>query len=212
MSENPKKKAEKGKPAQAEPKVAAAPAVAEKAPEARSRKSYYGEVVPYLMKRFAYRSPMQVPHLEKIVVNMGIGDSLANIKLLDAAVADLQSITGQKAAIRRSKVSIANFKLRAGAPIGAMVTLRGPRMWEFLDRLLIVAIPTIRDFRGLSPKSFDGRGNYTFGIKEQTIFPEIKYEKVEKIRGMDITLVTSARTDEEGYELLKAMKWPFREK
>jgi large subunit ribosomal protein L5 len=212
MSENPKKKAEKGKPAQAEGKAAAAPAVQEKAPEARSRKAYHGEVIPYLVKRFDYRSPMQVPRLEKIVVNMGIGDSLANIKLLDAAVADLQAITGQKAAIRRSKVSIANFKLRAGAPIGAMVTLRGPRMWEFLDRLLIVAIPTIRDFRGLSQKSFDGRGNYTFGIKEQTIFPEIKYEKVEKVRGMDITLVTSARTDEEGYELLKAMKWPFREK
>jgi large subunit ribosomal protein L5 len=212
MSENPKKKAEKGKPTQAEGKAVAAPAVKEKAPDSRGRKVYREEVVPYLVKRFAYRSPMQVPYLEKIVVNMGIGDSLANIKLLDAAVADLQAITGQKAAIRRSKVSIANFKLRAGAPIGAMVTLRGPRMWEFLDRLLIVAIPTIRDFRGLSAKSFDGRGNYTFGIKEQTIFPEIKYEKVEKIRGMDITLVTSARNDEEGYELLKAMKWPFREK
>jgi len=212
MSENPKKKTEKGKPAQAEGKAGKAPAVKEKAPDARSRKLYHEEIIPYLIKRFAYRSPMQVPRLDKIVVNMGIGDSLANIKLLDAAVADLQAITGQKAAIRRSKVSIANFKLRAGAPIGAMVTLRGPRMWEFLDRLLIVAIPTIRDFRGLSTKSFDGRGNYTFGIKEQTIFPEIKYEKVEKIRGMDITLVTSARTDEEGYELLKAMKWPFREK
>ena len=154
---------------------------------------YREEILPALREEFSFDNVMQVPHLEKIVVNMGIGDSLANIKLLDAAVADLQSITGQKAAIRRSKVSIANFKLCGGAPIGAMVTLRGPRMWEFLDRLLIVAIPTIRDFRGLSQKSFDGRGNYTFGIKEQTIFPEIKYEKVEKIRGMDITLVTSAR-------------------
>ncbi len=128
------------------------------------------------------------------------------------STSELAAITGQKPAVRRARKSIANFKLRAGAPIGAMVTLRGQRMWEFLDRLMMIAIPKIRDFRGLSPKSFDGRGNYTFGIKEQMIFPEIKYDKVEKIRGMDITLVTTSKTDEEGYELLKAMRWPFRER
>ncbi len=177
-----------------------------------TRTRYEEEVVSHLKTRFAYKSVMQVPRLTKIVVNMGVGDSLQNIKLLDAAVGDLTAITGQRPAIRRARKSIANFKLRAGAPIGAMVTLRGPRMWEFLDRLLVVAVPKIRDFRGLSPKSFDGRGNYTFGLKEQVIFSEIKYEKVEKVRGMDITFVTSAKTDEEGLELLKALKWPFRER
>jgi large subunit ribosomal protein L5 len=143
---------------------------------------------------------------------MGVGDALQNIKLLDAAVADLEIVAGQRPAIRRAKKSIANFKLRAGAPIGCMVTLRGARMWEFLERLMTVAIPRVRDFRGLSPRSFDGRGNYTFGIKEQVIFPEIQYDKVEKIRGMDVTLVTTAKTDEEGYELLKGLRWPFRER
>lgn len=213
MSEKPKKTGGKGSgAAAATAKAEAQPQVKETAPASRSRALYHEEAVPYLMKRFAYTSPMQVPHLKKIVVNMGVGDSLQNIKLLDAAVAELGAITGQKPAIRRARKSIANFKLRSGQPIGAMVTLRGPRMWEFLDRLLVVSIPTIRDFRGLSPKSFDGRGNYTFGIKEQTIFSEIKYDKVEKIRGMDITLVTKAKNDEEGFELLKAMKWPFRER
>ncbi len=212
MSEKPRKKGAPGKGgAAAAAKHAEAP-VKETPPASRSRAVYDGEAVGYLMKRFQYRSSMQVPRLQKIVVNMGIGDALQNIKLLDAAVGDMTAITGQKPAIRRSKKSIANFKLRVGQPIGAMVTLRGPRMWEFLDRLIMVAIPKIRDFRGLSPRSFDGRGNYTFGVKEQVIFPEIKYDKVEKIRGMDITLVTTARTDEEGYELLKSMKWPFREK
>lgn len=195
-------------PAQAKAKAK----VKEPLPIPKGKVHYKSEVIPYMQKRFEYTSVMQVPKLEKIVVNMGVGDSLANIKLLDAAVAEMTAITGQKPAIRRARKSIANFKLRAGAPIGAMVTLRGQRMWEFLDRLTVVAIPKIRDFRGLSPKSFDGRGNYTFGIKEQVIFSEIKYDKVEKIRGMDITLVTSARTDEEGFELLKAMKWPFRER
>ena len=213
MSEKPKKTGGKGAGAgAAAAKVEAKPPVKETAPVSKSRTLYREEAVPYLMKRFAYTSPMQVPFLKKIVVNMGVGDSLQNIKLLDAAVAELGAITGQKPAIRRARKSIANFKLSAGQPIGAMVTLRGPRMWEFLDRLLVVSIPTIRDFRGLSPKSFDGRGNYTFGVKEQTIFSEIKYDKVEKIRGMDITLVTNAKNDEEGYELLKAMKWPFRER
>jgi len=212
MSEKPRKKGGAGGTATAAKKAEAAPPIKEVPPKTRSRAVYESEAISYLMKRFQYRSPMQVPRLEKIVVNMGIGDALQNIKLLDAAVADMTAITGQKPAIRRSKKSIANFKLRVGQPIGAMVTLRGQRMWEFLDRLVTVAIPKIRDFRGLSPRSFDGRGNYTFGVKEQVIFPEIKYDKVEKIRGMDITLVTTARTDEEGYELLKAMKWPFREK
>jgi large subunit ribosomal protein L5 len=175
------------------------------------REFYRQEVVAQLMKRFAYTSIMQVPRLEKVVLNMGVGDALQNIKLLDAAVTDLEIVTGQRPAIRRAKKSISNFKLRAGQPIGCMVTLRGMRMWEFLERLTTVAIPRIRDFRGLSPKSFDGRGNYTFGVKEQVMFPEIQYDKVEKVRGMDLTLVTSARTDEEGYELLKGLRWPFRE-
>jgi large subunit ribosomal protein L5 len=195
MSEKPKKTGGKGAGAAATAaKAEAKPPVKETAPVSKSRTLYHEEAVPYLMKRFAFTSPMQVPQLKKIVVNMGVGDSLQNIKLLDAAVAELGAITGQKPAIRRARKSIANFKLRTGQPIGAM------------------SIPTIRDFRGLSPKSFDGRGNYTFGIKEQVIFAEIKYDKVEKIRGMDITVVTNAKNDEEGYELLKAMKWPFRER
>lgn len=182
------------------------------APPSSIRAYYRGEVIPALMKRFGYTSPAQVPRLEKIVVNMGVGDALQNIKLLDAAVIDLEIVTGQRPAIRRAKKSIANFKLRTGAPIGCMVTLRGARMWEFLERLMTIAIPRIRDFRGLSPRSFDGRGNYTFGLKEQVIFPEIHYDKVEKVRGMDVTLVTTGKTDEEGLELLKALKWPFRER
>jgi len=182
------------------------------APPNAMKEFYKTDVLPQLMKRFSYSSVMQAPRLQKVVVNMGVGDALQNIKLLDAAAADMEIVTGQKPAIRRAKKSIANFKLRTGAPIGCMVTLRGVRMWEFLERLMTVAIPRIRDFRGLPPKSFDGRGNYTFGIKEQVIFPEIHYDKVEKIRGMDITLVTSAKTDEEGYELLKGLRWPFRER
>ncbi len=174
-------------------------------------KGHYGDsVFTALKERFQYSSPMQVPKLTKIVVNMGVGDAVANIKLLDSAVDELALITGQKPSIRRAKKSIATFKLREGQPIGAKVTLRGARMWEFFDRLTMVAIPRIRDFRGLPNKSFDGRGNYTFGIKEQVVFPEIDYDRVEKIRGMDITLVTSAKTDEEGMELLKALNWPFR--
>jgi len=176
----------------------------------RLKTKYEKEVVPLLMKKFGYKNKMQVPKLVKIVVNMGVGDSLANIKLLDAAVADLTAVTGQKPAIRRAKKSIANFKLRAGAPIGCSVSLRGARMYELYDRFVNVAVPRIRDFRGLSPKSFDGRGNYTVGLTEQIIFPEINYDKVEKIRGMDVTIVTSARTNEEAFELLKLMNMPFR--
>lgn len=182
------------------------------APPCRMKEFYAKEVVPQLMKRFGYRSVMQTPRLEKIVVNMGVGDAVQNIKLLDSAMEELGLITGQKPSIRRAKRSVANFKLREGAPIGCMVTLRGVRMWEFLDRLTTVAIPRIRDFRGLATRSFDGRGNYTFGLKEQVVFPEIHYDKVEKIRGMDVTLVTSSKTDEEGLELLQALKWPFRKK
>lgn len=184
--------------------------VVEPASPSPTQNYYKGEVVAALKERFSFGSVMQVPRLTKIVVNMGVGDAVQNIKMLDSAVDELGLITGQKPSIRRAKKSIATFKLREGQPIGAKVTLRGQRMWEFYDRLTMVAIPRIRDFRGLPSKSFDGRGNYTFGLKEQVVFPEIEYDKVEKIRGMDITLVTTARTDEEGLELLRALKWPFR--
>ncbi len=177
----------------------------------RLKTKYEKEIVPLMMQKFGYKNRMQVPKFLKIVVNMGVGDSLLNIKLLDAAVADLAAITGQKPSIKRAKKSIANFKLRAGAPIGCAVTLRGARMYELYDRLVNVAVPRIRDFRGVSPKSFDGRGNYTLGITEQIIFPEINYDKVEKIRGMDVTIVTSAKTNEEAFELLKLMDMPFRQ-
>ena len=176
----------------------------------RLKEKYNKEVVPALMKRFGYKNVMQVPRLEKIVINIGVGDAIGNVKLLDAAMADLSQIAGQKAAIRRAKKSISNFKLKAGAAIACMVTLRKKRMYEFFDRLVNVAIPRVRDFRGMPPKSFDGRGNYTLGIKEQIIFPEVDYDKVEKIRGMNISIITTAMTDEEGFELLKALGLPFR--
>lgn len=181
-------------------------------PPVRMRVHYKQEVIGQLMKRFAYRNPHEVPRLRKIILNMGVGDALGNIRFLEAAMEDLAVISGQQPAMRRAKKSIANFKLRSGNPIGAAVTLRGARMYEFLDRMISVAIPRVRDFRGLPPKGFDGRGNYNFGIKEQIIFPEIRYDKVEKIRGMNITMVTTAKTDEEGFELLKAMRMPFRER
>jgi large subunit ribosomal protein L5 len=178
----------------------------------RLREHFEKSVLPELMKRFSYKNPMQAPRLKKIVVNMGVGDALQNIKMLDAAVIEMATITGQRPSIRKAKKSIANFKLREGQPIGCMVTLRGARMYEFYDRLINVALPRIRDFRGVPSKSFDGRGNYTLGITEQIIFPEIHYDRVEKIRGMDVTLVTSARTDEEGQELLRLMNMPFRQR
>jgi large subunit ribosomal protein L5 len=178
----------------------------------RLREQYEKTVLPELMKRFSYKNPMQAPRLKKIVVNMGVGDALVNIKFMDQAVAELTTITGQKPSIRRSKKSIANFKLRAGQAIGCMVTLRGARMYEFYDRLVNVALPRIRDFRGVPTRSFDGQGNYTLGLSEQIIFPEINYDRVEKVRGMDITFVTSARNDEEGQELLKLMSMPFRQR
>lgn len=177
---------------------------------ARLKKQYNEEIVPALTKKFKYRNRMQVPKLEKIVVNMGTGDALTNAKLLDAAVEDLTIIVGQRPAVTRAKKSISNFKLRAGMAIGCRVTLRRERMYEFFDRLVNVAIPRIRDFRGVPTKSFDGRGNYTLGVTEQIVFAEIKYDEVEKIRGMDVTVVTTAKTDEEAMELLRLLGMPFR--
>ncbi len=205
------KKAKKGK-AESATTVSAIGAAEAPARTPRLKEHYDGNVLPELMKRFGYKNAMQAPRLQKIVVNMGVGDALVNIKFLDQAAAELATITGQKPAIRRSKKSIANFKLRAGQPIGCMVTLRGARMYEFYDRLVNVALPRIRDFRGVPHRSFDGQGNYTLGLTEQIIFPEINYDKVEKVRGMDITFVTSARTDEEGQELLRLMNMPFRQR
>lgn len=170
---------------------------------------YQAEVAPALMKKFAYKSVMQIPKLDKIVVNCGCGEARENAKVLEAVVGDLTKITGQKAIITRAKKSVANFKLREEMPIGAKVTLRGDRMWEFLDRLFNVALPRVRDFRGINPNSFDGRGNYALGIKEQLIFPEIEYDKIDKIRGMDIVFCTTANTDEEARELLTLIGAPF---
>lgn len=175
------------------------------------REKYQTEVVPALIQRFGYKNIMQVPKLEKVTINMGVGDALQDAKLLDAAVEDLTTIAGQKPVVTRAKKSIANFKVRAGAAIGCKVTLRGERMYDFLQKLFNVALPRVRDFRGVSAKGFDGRGNYTLGIKEQLIFPEIDYDKVAKVRGMDINIVTTARTDEEARELLKLMGLPLRE-
>lgn len=177
---------------------------------ARLEEQYKREIVPALMKKFEYTSIMQVPKIEKIVVNMGVGDAKENPKLLDSAVEELAIITGQKPVITKAKKAIAGFKIRAGMSIGTKVTLRGERMYHFLDRLLSIALPRVRDFRGVSPKAFDGRGNYAMGVKEQLIFPEINYDKVDQVRGMDIIIVTTARTDEEGRELLKAFGVPFR--
>lgn len=173
---------------------------------------YKKEIIPGLMKTFSYKNVMQVPKLGKIVVNMGLGDAVADSKILDEAVKDLETITGQKASVRKSKKAISNFKLREGMNIGAMVTLRKEKMYEFLDRFINIALPRVRDFRGLSDKSFDGRGNYTMGIKEQIIFPEINVDKVTKVLGMDITFVTTAPTDNEAYELLRSFGFPFRKK
>ena len=173
------------------------------------KKLYQDEVAPALMQKFGYKSTMQIPRLEKIVVNVGCSEARENAKVLDAVVNDLTTITGQKAVITHAKKSVANFKLREGMPIGAKVTLRGNKMWEFLDRLFNVALPRVRDFRGISADSFDGRGNYALGIKEQLIFPEIEYDKIVKIRGMDIVMCTTAQTDEEARELLKQIGAPF---
>ena len=176
----------------------------------RVLEKYLNEVKPELMKKFEYKSVMQAPKLDKIVINMGVGDAMANSKALDAAVEDLTQICGQKPIITKARKSIAAFKLREGASIGCKVTLRGERMYQFFDKLVSIALPRVRDFRGLSKDSFDGRGNYTLGVKEQLIFPEIDYDKVGKIRGMDIVIVTTANTDEEAYELLKLLGMPFQ--
>ncbi len=180
--------------------------------QARLANNYKNQIVPSLMKKFGYKSVMQVPKLHKIVVNMGVGDAVADSKVLEEAVRDLEAITGQKPSIRKAKKAISNFKLREGMNIGAMVTLRKERMYEFLDRLVNIALPRVRDFRGLSDKSFDGRGNYSIGVKEQIIFPEINVDKVTKVLGMDITFVTTANTDNEAYELLQSFGVPFRKK
>src|ERR671930_452942 len=178
-------------------------------PPPRLKERYRGEVLPFLQHELGLENPMRVPGLEKIVVNMGVGDAIRDAKLLDAAVADLATITGQRPAVTRARKSIAAFKLRTGMSIGAKVTLRGARMWEFLDRLLATALPRIRDFRGLDRDAFDGSGNYTIGVTEQLIFPEIDYDKVVKVRGMDITIVTTARDDDEARGLLSALGFPF---
>jgi large subunit ribosomal protein L5 len=176
---------------------------------ARLKDKYKNDVIKSLMDKFQYKNIMEVPKLEKIVLNMGLGDAKDNRKALDAAVKELEIIAGQKPVVTRAKKSVANFKVREGMPVGAKVTLRGERMYEFLDRLISVALPRVRDFRGINPNSFDGRGNYSLGIKEQLIFPEINYDDVEKVRGMDIIFVTTAKTDEEARELLKLMGMPF---
>ncbi len=193
-------------------KVEEAPAVKEPAPTPRLFEKYKKEIVPKLKEQFSYKSIMQVPKLDKIVVNMGVGAAVQDPKILDEAVKDLETITGQKASVRIAKKSISNFKLREGMKIGAKVTLRKAMMYEFLDRFISIALPRVRDFRGVSDKSFDGRGNYTIGLKEQIIFPEINVDKVTKVLGMDVTFVTTAGSDKEAYELLNAFGVPFRKK
>ena len=204
--------AKQEKKAKVEKETAKEEKVAQEKIPARLYDKYKSEIVPKLMKQFTYKSIMQVPKIDKIVVNMGVGAAVQDPKLLDEAVKDLETITGQKASVRLAKKSISNFKLREGMKIGAKVTLRREHMYEFLDRLVSVALPRVRDFRGISDKSFDGRGNYTLGIKEQIIFPEIDVDKVTKVMGMDVTFVTTAGSDKEAYELLAAFGVPFRKK
>jgi large subunit ribosomal protein L5 len=216
MAKVEKGKGGKGAGSRTTGKKEAAPS--EVAPDARDeskfvprlRETYRERVIPALMKEFGYRNPMQVPRLERIVLNVGMGEAIQNVKLLESAATELGLITGQKPIITRAKKAIAGFKLRQGMPIGAKVTLRSRRMWEFLDRLVALALPRIRDFRGISPKAFDGRGNYTLGLKEQLIFPEIEYDSIASIHGMDITIVTTAQTNDEGKALLKHLGMPFR--
>lgn len=176
----------------------------------RLKETYLNEIKDAMQKKFEYKNEMQIPKLDKIVINMGVGEAKENRKVLDTAVKDLETITGQKAVVTRAKNSVANFKLREGQPIGCKVTLRGEKMYEFLDRLVNLALPRVRDFRGVNPNAFDGRGNYALGIKEQIIFPEIEYDKVDKVRGMDIIFVTTANTDEEARELLTLFNMPFK--
>ena len=177
---------------------------------ARMKDRYREEVAPALKERFEIQNPMSIPKVEKIVVNMGVGEAVANSRALDGAMEDLARITGQKAQVRRARKSVAGFKIREEMPVGAKVTLRGERMWEFLDRLISIALPRVRDFRGISPRSFDGRGNFALGLREQTIFPEISYDSIDATRGMDVAVVTTAETDEEARELLRLLGMPFR--
>ena len=179
--------------------------------DVRLKAKYKSEIAPALKTQFGYRNVMQIPNLTKIVVNMGVGDAARDSKLIEGAIRDLATITGQKPQVTKSRKSIAQFKLREGQPIGAHVTMRGDRMWEFADRLLSISLPRIRDFRGLSPKQFDGKGNYTFGLTEQVVFPEIEQDKIDRPRGMDITIVTTAKNDEEGRAFLKLLGFPFKE-
>lgn len=178
---------------------------------ARLKDKYQTEIAPALQQKFAYKNVMQIPKVDKIVINMGVGEAVQNSKAIDSAVGDMMKISGQKPVVTRAKKSISTFKLREGMPIGCKVTLRGQRMYEFMDRLLNVALPRVRDFRGISAKAFDGRGNYTLGIKEQLIFPEMEYDKIDKLRGMDIVFVTTAKTDEEARELLRGFGMPYRD-
>jgi large subunit ribosomal protein L5 len=201
-----KSKAVKAAPSPKGPSVVASPAGA----ELRLKQRYRDKIVPTLIQRFAYTNALQVPRLEKVVANIGIGESISNPKALDAATADLKKITGQQPVVMKSRKAIANFKLRAGLPIGIKVTLRGARMYQFVDKLISVGLPRIRDFRGISPTSFDGHGNYTLGLREQLIFPEIEYDKIDKLRGLEITFVTTARTDDEARALLTEVGFPFR--
>ena len=175
----------------------------------RLKEQYQNEIIDAMIKKFGYKNIMEVPKLVKVVINMGVGEAKDNAKLLDAAIADMEKITGQKAVVCKAKKSVANFKIREGMPIGCKVTLRGEKMYEFVDRLVNLALPRVRDFRGVNPNAFDGRGNYALGIKEQLIFPEIEYDKVDKVRGMDIIFVTTAKTDEEARELLTQFNMPF---
>ncbi|MFM8961967.1 MAG: 50S ribosomal protein L5 [Actinomycetota bacterium] len=177
----------------------------------RLKERYKSEVTAHLQQEFNFANKMQIPTLSKVVVNMGVGEAAKDSKLIEGAIRDLTTITGQRPLVTKARKSIANFKLREGQPIGAHVTLRGDRMWEFMDRLLSVSLPRIRDFRGLSPKQFDGKGNYTFGLTEQVVFPEIEQDKVDRVRGMDITIVTTAKNDNEGRALLKALGFPFKD-
>ena len=175
----------------------------------RLKEQYQNEIVDAMIKKFGYKNIMEVPKLEKVVINMGVGEAKDNAKVLESAIADMEKIAGQKAVVTRAKNSVANFKIREGMPIGCKVTLRGERMYEFVDRLVNLALPRVRDFRGVNPNAFDGRGNYALGIKEQLIFPEIEYDKIDKVRGMDVIFVTTAKTDEEARELLRLFNMPF---
>ena len=176
---------------------------------ARLKEMYQSEIVDAMIKKFGYKNIMEVPKLDKVVINMGVGEAKENAKVLESAIADMEKIAGQKAVVTRAKNSVANFKIREGMPIGCKVTLRGEKMYEFVDRLINLALPRVRDFRGVNPNAFDGRGNYALGIKEQLIFPEIEYDKIDKVRGMDVIFVTTAKTDEEARELLKQFNMPF---